>query len=165
MRRWLRIGLIAIVLSATVSTSWSCYGSFELTRGLHSWNGEVTDNRFVNWLVFVGLVVVPVYSAALLVDGFVFNTVEFWTGDNPLGARTLAIHEGPDGTITATAGDRSLELRPHHGGEISILSEGSVVGRALMRADGSITLYDADGDLLRHIDASVFEARRAHLAR
>ncbi len=161
----MRIGLVVAFLTATVGTSASCYGSFELTRGIHSWNGEVTDNDFVNWLVFVGLVVVPVYGAAMLVDGFVLNSVEFWTGDNPLGARTLAVEQAADGTVTAKAGERTLELRPQRGGDVAIIEGGAVIGRAALQNDGSMTLYDGDGRVLRHIDARAVEAKRAQMAR
>ncbi len=34
--------------------------------------------------IFLGLNIVPVYSLAYLVDLFVFNAIEFWSGDNPL---------------------------------------------------------------------------------
>jgi len=60
-----------------------CYGPFKLTKDLHEWNSTV-GSKFVNALVFFAFVIIPVYEVAVLVDGIVLNTIEFWTGDNPI---------------------------------------------------------------------------------
>ena len=60
-----------------------CYGPFKLTKSLHEWNSTV-GSKFVNALVFFAFVVIPVYGVAVFVDGVVLNTIEFWTGDNPI---------------------------------------------------------------------------------
>ncbi|WP_421919679.1 DUF3332 domain-containing protein [Marinifilum sp.] len=60
-----------------------CYGPFRLTKNLHEWNSTVGD-KFTNALVFFAFIVIPVYEVAVLVDGLVLNTIEFWTGDNPV---------------------------------------------------------------------------------
>ncbi len=73
--------LIALVVALLLS---SCYGPFKLTRNLHDWNGSLGD-EWVNSLVFYGLLVVPVYEVAAAIDVLILNTIEFWTGDNPVG--------------------------------------------------------------------------------
>ena len=60
-----------------------CYGPFRLTKNLHEWNGTVGD-KFINSLVFFAFIVIPVYEVAVFIDGVVLNTIEFWTGDNPI---------------------------------------------------------------------------------
>ena len=59
---------IALLLVTVVLTS--CYGSFKLTRSLWDWNGTVGD-KFVNELVFLAFVIVPVYEVATFVDAVV----------------------------------------------------------------------------------------------
>ncbi|MCD7932937.1 MAG: DUF3332 domain-containing protein [Tannerellaceae bacterium] len=66
----------------------SCIGSFGLTTKLHSWNKEI-DNKFVNELVFVTFLIVPVYPVAVIADLLVINSIEFWKGENPV----LASHD------------------------------------------------------------------------
>ena len=61
-----------------------CFGSFNLTRQLYGWNKDVSKEKFVRELVFLGLNVVPVYGIAAFIDAIVANTVEFWTGENPI---------------------------------------------------------------------------------
>ncbi len=156
--------IASVFLSTTVATSAGCYGSFQLTQGLHEWNGQVTDNRFINWLLFLGLVIVPVYEISLLVDGLFFNSIEFWTGDNPAGGG-LSIERNTDGTLTATLEGRAVDLKPGPEGAIDLYEDGERVGRALRQDDGSLVLLDSDGEILRHIDAEAVEARRAQMDR
>ncbi len=44
-------------------------------------------NKFVKELVFLGLVILPVYEISILVDAFILNTLEFWTGSNPMALK------------------------------------------------------------------------------
>lgn len=60
-----------------------CYGPFKLTKNLHEWNSTV-GSKFVNALVFFAFIIVPVYGVTVFIDGVVLNTIEFWTGDNPI---------------------------------------------------------------------------------
>lgn len=61
----------------------SCVGSFGLFNKVATWNKGVS-NKFVNELIFLALNIVPVYEIAGLVDVLVINSIEFWTGSNPM---------------------------------------------------------------------------------
>lgn len=75
---------LAILFTSTIS---SCIGSFSAFNNLKDWNQEVTDNKFVNELVFLALNIIPVYGLFLVGDMIVFNLIEFWTGDNPIAMK------------------------------------------------------------------------------
>lgn len=80
----------AIVLLAATSVMMSgCYGSFSLVSRLHDWNGNVSKKKFVNELIFFGLCIIPAYEIACLGDALIFNSIEFWGGNNP-----IAMNEG-----------------------------------------------------------------------
>lgn len=113
------LGLAAIGL---VGSS-GCFGSFNATRKLYSFNKGVGD-KWVQEIVFLAFTILPIYSIAGLVDVLVLNTIEFWTGDNPMTAssttttrdgtqlrqtqsvteeeRTLTIEEVKDGVVLST---------------------------------------------------------------
>lgn len=74
--------LMVILLCGTVMFS-SCIGSFKLTNKLHSWNQGV-GSKFANELVFFCFWVLPVYEISILADVLVLNSVEFWSGSNPV---------------------------------------------------------------------------------
>ncbi|MCD8043123.1 MAG: DUF3332 domain-containing protein [Tannerellaceae bacterium] len=80
----------------------SCIGSFGLTTKLHSWNKEI-DSKFVNELVFVTFLIVPVYPVAVIADLLVINSIEFWKGENPvLASHTTRTVETENGVYLVT---------------------------------------------------------------
>ena len=80
--------LLAVILLGTAVTQQSCIGSFQLTRNLYSWNMDI-DGRWGSELVFLAMIVIPVYTVTLLADGVVLNAIEFWTGNNPLAMNAV----------------------------------------------------------------------------
>ncbi|MBP3536096.1 MAG: DUF3332 domain-containing protein [Muribaculaceae bacterium] len=87
--------LIAVVMCAAMLSMSSCIGSFSLSNRLLGWNNHV-GNKFVNELIFFGFWVLPVYEVCLLGDVLVLNSIEFWSGSNPM-AKGDKIIEGNDG--------------------------------------------------------------------
>jgi len=74
--------LCSVILGGSIFLS-SCVGSFSLHNKLSSWN-QTLDNKFVNELVYLALNIVPVYPIAYVADALVINSIEFWTGSNPV---------------------------------------------------------------------------------
>lgn len=74
--------IAAILLSGSLLFS-SCVGSFGLFNRLSSWNQSV-GNKFVNELVFLAFNIIPVYGVAYIADALVINSIEFWSGSNPM---------------------------------------------------------------------------------
>ena len=57
----------------------SCMGPDNLYRSVKNWNAGLSDKDWINELVFVGLILVPVYPICLTADYVVFNTVSYWS--------------------------------------------------------------------------------------
>lgn len=89
----LSVALILALGASSIMTS--CIGSFSLTHKLLSWN-ETVGNKFVNELVFFAFWVLPVYEVSALADVLVLNSIEFWSGENPVACGTKVV-EGNDG--------------------------------------------------------------------
>ncbi len=75
------LGSAAILVSTT-----GCFGSFSFTKKLYQFNKGVGD-KFIQELVFIGLVILPIYEIAAIGDVIVFNLIEFWTGSNPVALK------------------------------------------------------------------------------
>lgn len=91
--------LVATTLASSVLFS-SCIGSFGLTNKLLDWNRNI-DSKFVNELVFIAFCIVPVYEISALADVLVLNSIEFWSGNNPVAdAGSVKTIEGKDGIYT-----------------------------------------------------------------
>lgn len=87
MRKTILTAALAALLCSSLS---SCMGKFALTRNLYAWNEQVS-NKFVNEVLFVAFWILPVYEVCGLADMLVLNSIEFWSGDNPLSASTKTI--------------------------------------------------------------------------
>ena len=92
-KTYIAAGLVAALLSCNVLSS--CIGSFGLTNKLLSWNNSI-GNKFVNELVFVAFWILPIYEVSGLADILVLNSIEFWSGSNPVAKKTTKI-QGQDG--------------------------------------------------------------------
>ena len=80
---------ICAILSGSLLFS-SCIGSFGLWNGLKDWNQGV-GTKFVNEIVFLAFNIIPVYGVAYLADILVLNSIEFWSGTNPIEAGTKTV--------------------------------------------------------------------------
>ena len=67
----------------------ACFGTFQATKKLYQFNKGVGD-KWVVEVVFVALSIVQVYSLVVAADALVFNSVEFWTGENPMSSVSLS---------------------------------------------------------------------------
>lgn len=80
---------VVLTLCSTLSLN-SCIGSFSLTNHVLDWNQQI-GSKFVNELVFFAFWVLPVYEVTSIADLLVLNSIEFWSGNNPMSASTQAI--------------------------------------------------------------------------
>ena len=90
-----------VVLLAGATLMSSCVGSFALFNKLAKRNKHATKSKFLNEIIF--LVISPAYAICSAADVFVLNTIEFWTGDNPVANRVGKTRniKGDDGLMYA----------------------------------------------------------------
>jgi hypothetical protein len=106
MKRMTR-GLTIVVGGAMLLQMQGCYGKFALTRKLYAWNGSLGD-KWINSLATFVMIALPVYGVAGFVDYVILNTIEFWTGKNPVTLKTgesdvkVVEYQGRKYQITAT---------------------------------------------------------------
>lgn len=92
-KKVLSVGLILALASSMMFTS--CIGSFALTNKVLSWNKQV-GNKFVNTLIFAAFWPIPVYPLTMFADVIVINSIEFWSGSNPVADNKTMIIDGKD---------------------------------------------------------------------
>lgn len=76
--------LTTALLALTLSTS-ACIGPMNASGRLKTWNREI-ENRWVGEAAYIGLRIPwgGVYGLFFLSDVLVFNSIEFWGGQNPV---------------------------------------------------------------------------------
>ncbi len=172
----LRKTMTVCVVVAFMSGTTACFGPFNLTRNVYHWNNGIKGSGEVNekWMkefVFFGMIIIPVYMFSALLDAFVFNSIQFWSGDNPIkvthdsDGRIREARIGDTTIVVAWAEDgRSATLTYQREGRIfktgkivedtqglrMLSAEGREWYRAELRADGSVAVIDGDRRLLEH---------------
>lgn len=163
----------ALLLAATLTTS-SCVGSFGLFNKLASWNKKATGSKFLNEIIFI--VISPAYAVCTVADVLVLNTVEFWSGSNPMAqvgktqevmgkdGRYYAVKtlrdgyevKSPDGDVVRFTYDKKTDSWSQE-------QDGKKTEIFRFNADGTIQARLQDGRSLRLTPdaAGVYEARMA----
>ncbi len=95
----------------------SCIGSFTLTNKLLSWNRQV-GNKFVNELVFFAFWIIPVYEVSALADVLVINSIEFWSGSNPVAANGSRTIHGTDGDYLVSVDKKGYTIKSETDGSV-----------------------------------------------
>jgi hypothetical protein len=104
MKQFRRAIAILLVGAFTVTSMSGCYGGFILTKKLYHWNGGL-GSKVVNSIVMWAFFIIPVYEVAGAIDFLFLNTLEFWTGKNP-----VAMGPGEKEIQVAEIGGQKFEL-------------------------------------------------------
>lgn len=141
MFRFLRAIAFGLAITGTAA---GCYGPFNLTRRLHDWNGREGYDRWEEEFLFVLLTWAPVYGLTVVADAILFNSLEFWTGTNPV--------QPPSGAPL-----KSLQ-------SMRRLDQGGELVRFATAPDGGIAVLDADGRLVAYYSATQVQQAMALVA-
>lgn len=151
--RTIRRGIAILILAAFLpAATTGCFGSFQLVRKVYQFNREVSPDKWIRELTFLVLVIIPVYGAASFLDAVIFNSVEFWTGNNPVLAENGATQtiETEDGIATLKRVDAdTLEvrlIRAEDGREDAFRLTRDADGLAALGLDGKLLARVGYGD-------------------
>lgn len=113
-KTYLSVAVVCLLGASLLGSS--CIGSFQLTNKLLSWNRQI-GNKFVNELVFFAFWVLPVYEVSALADVLVLNSIEFWSGSNPVASGTKVI-EGNDGRYLVDCDGKGYTITSESDGSV-----------------------------------------------
>jgi hypothetical protein len=68
-----------------------CMGRNALVGKVMKWNLETADSRWGREGVFVGLWITLVYPICAVLDLLIFNSIEFWSGENNLNGKSPVV--------------------------------------------------------------------------
>ena len=171
----LNLKVVACLMMGSLLYS-SCIGSFSLFNSYAKWQCNMTGNKFVN--AIVGFILMPIVGGVcLFVDSVVLNTIEFWTGDNPMHAsigktqqvlgsdgRYYAVTTLKDGyEIKAPTGELSYFKYNKEQNIWSLEQNGKKTELFRFNQDGTITtLADKDMQLtVKPDEAGLYQVRTA----
>ena len=141
---------IGLVLISFLTASTACYGPFNMTRNVYNWNGNIKGSSEVNakWMreiVFFGMIVIPVYMFSALLDAFIFNAIQFWTGDNPI----KLTHDADGNLHEVQLGDTTISISwsaDHRSAALIYRQQGRMIKAATIVEWGSGFRMVEDGE-------------------
>ena len=152
-KKYLSVAVAMVLCCSMVATS--CIGSFALTNKLLSWNRQV-GNKFVNELVFFAFWILPVYEVSALADVLVLNSIEFWSGSNPV-AQGRSVIDGKDGRYLVDCDGKGYTITSENDGSVvrldfdeadqawSVTADGNTYELMTFVDDTHVSLPTADG--------------------
>lgn len=149
MRKF-RMATVSAILAATVMFS-SCIGSHALFHRVYDMNQNISGSKWLNEICYFAMWIIPVYEISLLGDVLIFNSVEFWTGNNPLakGSKKMKGSDGKEYVIqtqkdgyTISQGKNSLDLK-YNGEDQSwnVVAKGKSHKLLKMKDNGTADVY------------------------
>ena len=163
---------VALFLVLALFTT-GCTGSFNLTRKVYNFHRSQSD-KWSDELCFLLVVLVPVYSIATFADAILFNSIEFWTGDNPV---TMSAAQGPQTRIVQNGKEKMIMAYDPKTDQVTLTSlndpkkmqtivfertdtkvvakdqNGGVLYSSAKGENGDITVYNGQGKLVKKYPA------------
>ena len=164
----------ACVLLAGSCLCSSCIGSFSLFNKYEKWQCNMTSNKYVNGIV--GFILQPIVGGiCLFVDSVVLNTIEFWTGSNPMAAGQVKTVMGQDGRyyaiktlkngyeVKSPTGEKTLFIHNDQNDSWSMTQNGITKEIIRFNADGTIqaTLQNGEKLTVSNDEAGLMQVREA----
>jgi hypothetical protein len=161
----------AALTAALALLASGCFGEFAATRSLYKWNTNVSDSKWLRWLVFLVLAILPVYGLFILADAIVINTIEFFSGSNPIDNSHVDLGNGHSVHSSRTSDPNLIRHEERKDGkvvrvfyvrrvsdhELVLLDEHMRVLSRVHVNDRMATVYDGQGRVLASLDADQIE--------
>ena len=163
--------LITLLLVSFFATG--CTGSFNLTRKVYNWHRQ-QDDKWLDEFGFLVCALLPIYGISTFADAIVFNSIEFWTGDNPVDGPMAAksIQDGDNqATISYNKGNQQLTIASAEKPTITVEKQGNmivtkdtsgnVLSSAVINAQGQVVVLDQNMELVKTYSPQEFQAMKA----
>lgn len=134
--------LAAAVIGSSILLT-GCIGKFALTDKIYTWNKKVDSERWVNEGVFLAFVFVQVYTVTVFADAVIFNSIDWWTGKNPIAAGDTREVKGEDGSVA------QMTLRADGAIDVAVTAAGGQQSEfTLVREGDTVHAQDKSGQRL-----------------
>ena len=133
-----------IILLLVCFTSAGCTGSFNLTKKVYNAHRSQAD-KWSDELTFLVFILLPVYGISTFADAIVFNSIEFWTGENP-----VVLNSDPNKKFVNKDGSKA-ELGFNENKQVIITSQtarGNNPSIILEKTDSMVVAKDAQGNMM-----------------
>ena len=100
---------VAIVVATCILLTTGCMGNMGISQNVKKGNLSVTENRWGREGIFLGLSVLRVNTIASLLDLVIFNSIEFWSGTNPITKQPALVNISQE-TLEKVFGEKDIDV-------------------------------------------------------
>lgn len=144
-----RLSILVISMLLILSMGTGCIGNFGLSGKVRAFNLDVSQDRWGREIVFVVLYVIPVYPFAGFLDILVFNSIEFWTGTNPINGSPSVTPIAMDEWTTEDGTKVTMKGLPDNSIDVNVVRpDGETRYFNLTRSDEGVTARDEAGNVI-----------------
>lgn len=144
-----------------------CTGSFNLTKKVYNFHRSQSD-KWADELCFLLVALTPIYGLATFADAIVFNSIEFWSGKNPVEASAQAqsrIAQNGQDKVLMTYNAKTDQVHVASAANHGVIFErsatavtaknekGQVLYSSVQSESGDVTIYDGKGKLVKEYPA------------
>jgi hypothetical protein len=156
----------SIVILAFFTTG--CTGPFSLTHKLYNWHRSQAD-KWSDELCFLLVAITPIYGLAIFADAIIFNSIEFWTGKNPVDTSMIqpssqmaqngkskllmSYNAKTDQVQVALANNHGFIFERTANGVIAKNEKGEVLYSSVQSENGDVAIYNGQGKLVKDYPA------------
>jgi hypothetical protein len=157
----MRAVIASLLLVGLALSNTACIGRMATSGLVGKFNLSVTESKWGRELTFLALYIIPVYPIAGAIDLIIVNSIEFWTGTNPInGEPRLARFDGERSKyVVAADGSEAIStLRDDGSIDLEIRAvDGTVHFMNVVRVDGKVVARDSDGRHVAMVDSATGE--------
>lgn len=127
--------MLPMLISGSVLLS-GCLGQNALFNTVQDWNATATEEKFVNQGISFAFWIVPVYGLTILADIVILNSVEFWTGTNPVNNRRAKVSGTTERVVDGLGNEALLTYQEDGSVQVEVF-RGTGVERFVLVRDGN----------------------------
>lgn len=129
-----------------------CIGQMGMSGKVRQFNLEATESRWGREILFVALMVLPVYEFASMLDVIIFNSIEFWTGKNPLNGKPSVTPISDVRTFEADGSSILMTLRDDKSIDVEVFTpDGERHFFNLIRTDEGVMARNRIGEIIARV--------------
>lgn len=153
MKRGFIATLLVAIMLATTSTG--CIGRMALAGKVGKFNLEVAEGKWGREMVFLLLYIIPVYPIAGAIDLLIVNSIEFWSGTNPISGQERLARAGETRVVKSEDGSvTTMTLRADDSIDLEVITpDGDIHRLNMIRENGHVVARDAENKPIARVDA------------
>ncbi len=157
----MRTILVSLLIAGFALSNTACIGRMAVSGIVREFNLDVVEGKWQREIVFLALYVIPVYPVAGAIDLIIVNSLEFWSGTNPVNGKPRLARVGDQKYVVAADGSQAIStLREDRSIDIELRGpDGDTHFMNVVRTENGVVARDSEGREIAIFDPTTGEVQ------